>query len=151
MITVQEDQDHTIHFSKVGRATVDDYRFLRHYLGDVKVGNLRSGDKVLILPVGIDGRAFPHHIGIFATTGMGKSNLMKNLALSCMRLRKYGFLVLDPHGEYYDGGEVGKKGLKHAGYPDALVVFSSRKLDGPYNTLHVAASEDPDIGPGESV
>ena len=35
---------------------------------------------------------------------------MKNLALSCMRLRKYGFLILDPHGEYYDGGESGKKG-----------------------------------------
>jgi DNA helicase HerA-like ATPase len=58
-----------------------------------------------------------------------------------MSLRKYGFLILDPHGEYYDGGEAKKRGLKHAGYPDALVVFSSRKLDGPYNTLHLAASE----------
>ncbi|WP_019176459.1 ATP-binding protein [Methanomassiliicoccus luminyensis] len=129
------------HFSKVRRTTIDDYQFLKNSLGDVQVGNLRSGDQVLDFPVGITGRAIPHHIGIFATTGMGKSNLMKNLALSCMRLRKYGFLILDPHGEYYDGGEVGKKGLRHAGFPDALVVFSSRKLDGPYNTLHVAASE----------
>lgn len=129
------------HFSKVRRTNIDDYQFLKESLGDIQVGNLRSGDQVLDFPVGISGRAIPHHIGIFATTGMGKSNLMKNLALSCMHLRKYGFLVLDPHGEYYDGGESGKKGLRHAGMSDALVVFSSRKLDGPYNTLHVAASE----------
>ncbi len=129
------------HFSKVRRTDIDDYEFLKSSLGDIQVGKLRSGDRVLDFPVGISGKAFPHHIGIFATTGMGKSNLMKNLALSCMRLRKYGFLVLDPHGEYYDGGESGKKGLKHAGLNDALVVFSSRKLDGPYNTLHVASSE----------
>jgi len=129
------------HFSTVRRTTIDDYEFLKRSLGDIQVGNLRSGDQVLDFPVGISGKAIPHHIGIFATTGMGKSNLMKNLALSCMRLRRYGFLVLDPHGEYYDGGESGKKGLKHAGLNDALVVFSSRKLDGPYNTIHVAASE----------
>ena len=83
----------------------------------------------------------PYHIGIFATTGMGKSNLMKNLALSCMKLRKYGFLIFDPHGEYYDGGEVGKKGLKHVAFKDGLEVFSSRKLDGPYSSLKVSAME----------
>jgi len=129
------------HFSKVRRTNADDYEFLKDTLGDIQVGSLRSGDRVMNFPVGISGRSIPHHIGIFATTGMGKSNLMKNLALSCMRLRKYGFLILDPHGEYYDGGEVGKKGLKQAELDDALVVFSSRKLDGPYNSLHVASSE----------
>ncbi len=129
------------HFSKVRRTSVDDYAFLKRFLGDIQVGNLRSGDDVLDFPVGISGQAIPHHIGIFATTGMGKSNLMKNIALSCMKLRRYGFLVLDPHGEYYDGGELSKKGLKQAGYDDALVVFSSRKLDGPHNSIHLAASE----------
>ena len=129
------------HFAKVRRTDIQDYEFLKDSLGDIQVGNLRSVDQVLDVPVGITGQAIPHHIGIFATTGMGKSNLMKNLALSCMGLRKYGFLILDPHGEYYDGGEAKKRGLKHAGRPDALVVFSSRKLDGPYNSLHLAASE----------
>jgi DNA helicase HerA-like ATPase len=129
------------HFAKVRRTDIRDYEFLKESLGDIQVGNLRSGDQVLDFPVGITGQAIPHHIGIFATTGMGKSNLMKNLALSCMNLRKYGFLILDPHGEYYDGGEAKKRGLKHAGKSDALVVFSSRKLDGPYNSLHLAASE----------
>ena len=129
------------HFSKVRRTDIRDYEFLKESLGDIQVGNLRSGDQVLDFPVGITGQAIPHHIGIFATTGMGKSNLMKNLALSCMSIRRYGFLILDPHGEYYDGGEAKKRGLKHAGRPDALVVFSSRKLDGPYNSLYLASSE----------
>lgn len=129
------------HFSIVRRAEGNDYEFLRRFLGDIEIGRLRSGDKVLDLPVGISGTAFPHHIGIFATTGMGKSNLMKNLALSCMKLHKYGFLVFDPHGEYYDGGEMGKKGLRHAGMNDSIEVFSSRELDGPYSSLRVAANE----------
>jgi DNA helicase HerA-like ATPase len=130
-----------IHFSKVRRTMEEDYDFLQSYLGDIEVGKLRSGDKVLGRAVGFSGRAMPYHIGIFATTGMGKSNLMKNLALSCMRLRKYGFLILDPHGEYYDGGEAGKKGLRHAALKQALEVFSSRKLDGPYNPLRISATE----------
>ncbi len=129
------------HFSKVRRTMEEDYDFLQSYLGDIEIGNLRSGDKVLERAVGFAGRAMPYHIGIFATTGMGKSNLMKNLALSCMRLRKYGFLILDPHGEYYDGGEAGKKGLKHSASRQALEVFSSRKLDGPYNPLRISATE----------
>ncbi len=130
------------HFSKVRRADGGDYEFLRPLMGDIEVGFLRSGDQILDFPVGISGRSFPHHVGIFATTGMGKSNLMKGLALSCMRERRYGFLIFDPHGEYYDGGEIGKKGLCHAtAAKDGLVVFSSRKLEGPYTTLHVSSSE----------
>ncbi len=129
------------HFSRVRRTSSEDYDFLKQYLGDVEVGHLRSGDRVLDLPVGFSGRAMPYHIGIFATTGMGKSNLMKNLALSCMKLRQYGFLIFDPHGEYYDGGEAGKKGLRHVAFKDGLEVFSSRKLDGPYNSLRISAME----------
>ena len=130
-----------MHFSVVRWTSMKDYGFLRDYLGDIEVGRLRSGDRVLDLPVGFSGRSMPYHVGIFATTGMGKSNLMKNLALSCMRLRRYGFLVLDPHGEYYDGGETNKKGLKHSPYRDALEVFSSRKLDGPHNPLKISSAE----------
>jgi hypothetical protein len=130
-----------VHFSRVRRTSKEDYEFLRPYLGDIEVGRLRSGDKALEFPVGFAGRAMPNHIGIFATTGMGKSNLMKDLALSCMRLRRYGFLILDPHGEYYDGGETSKKGLRHAAFKDALEVFSSRRLDGPSNPLRISATE----------
>ena len=130
-----------IHFSRVRRTREEDYDFLQAYLGDIEVGRLRSGDKVLGRAVGFSGKAMPQHIGVFATTGMGKSNLMKDMALSCMRLRKYGFLILDPHGEYYDGGEAGKKGLRHAASKQALEVFSSRRLDGPHNPLRISATE----------
>ncbi|MCK4717794.1 MAG: DUF87 domain-containing protein, partial [Thermoplasmata archaeon] len=99
------------HFSIVRRAKEDDYGVLTRYMGGVEVGMLRSGEDVLPIPVGIDGElAFPFHIGVFATTGMGKSNLMKCLSASVMREKRCGLLILDPHGEYYDGG--GKKELK---------------------------------------
>jgi len=130
------------HFSKVRRADQNDYGFLSPLMGDIHIGHLRSGDRVLDFPVGVSGNAFPYHIGVFATTGMGKSNLMKTLALSCMKARKYGFLILDPHGEYYDGGELTKKGLKDSLYAkDGLEVYSSRRLDGPYNSIHVSSTE----------
>ncbi|MEM0448284.1 MAG: ATP-binding protein [Methanomassiliicoccales archaeon] len=129
------------HFSLVRRTADSDYEFLRSYLGDVEVGRLRSGDQVLRMPVGFWGWSMPHHIGIFATTGMGKSNLMKDIALSCMRLRRYGFLILDPHGEYYDGGIAGKKGLRDYVQQEGLEVFSSRRLDGPHNPLKISATE----------
>ncbi len=129
------------HFSMVRRATSEDYQFLEGYMGDLEVGRLRSGDDVLDMAVSISGISIPHHMGIFATTGMGKSNLMKTIALSCMKRRRYGFLVLDPHGEYYDGGEAGKKGLRDARIEGGLEVFSSRRLSGPHNTLRVSANE----------
>ncbi|MBM4237767.1 MAG: hypothetical protein FJ151_04705, partial [Euryarchaeota archaeon] len=40
------------HFSRVRRADAKDYEFLRRFLGDVEVGNLRSGDRVMDFPVG---------------------------------------------------------------------------------------------------
>ena len=49
-------------------------------MGDVEVGRLRSGEDTIDLPVGIRGETLPSHVGVFATTGMGKSNLMKVLA-----------------------------------------------------------------------
>jgi DNA helicase HerA-like ATPase len=130
------------HFSSVRRADQRDYDFLRPMMGDVEVGRLRSGDRVLDFRVGIESRSFPHHVGIFATTGMGKSNLMKSLALSCMASRRCGFLILDPHGEYFDGGERGKKGLSHSKLaPESLDVYSSRRLDGPHSSIHVSSAE----------
>ncbi len=130
------------HFSSVRRADQGDYDFLRPMMGDVEVGRLRSGDRVLDFRVGVESRSFPHHVGIFATTGMGKSNLMKSLALSCMESRRCGFLILDPHGEYFDGGERDKRGLSHSKLaPEALDVYSSRRLDGPHNSIHISSAE----------
>ena len=132
------------HFARVRRANEDDYAFLRAQMGDVELGFLRSGESTVPFPVGIDGsKCFPYHIGLFATTGMGKSNLMRVLAASVMNTGKYGLLIVDPHGEYYDGGgRASQLGLKH--HPLAqrnLRVYATRALKGLYAKLTVSAAE----------
>lgn len=137
-----------VHFSRVRRASVEDWDFLQAYAGDLEVGHLRSGETLIPVPIGIQGaEAIPYHIGVFATTGMGKSNLMKVLAASAIGAGRYGVLILDPHGEYHDGGSPKRRGLVH--HPQArenLVVYAARKLKGPHAAIKVSAHE---IGAGD--
>ena len=88
-------------FSRVVAPGPEDFAFLASRMGDLPVGRLRSGETVVDFPVGIPGTALSSHVGIFATTGMGKSNLMRVLAAGAMRANgRYGLLIVDPHGEY---------------------------------------------------
>jgi uncharacterized protein len=65
------------------------------------LGNLRSGSKELPLPVTLNGReALSHHVLIAATTGRGKSNLMKVLLQDLLEKDVASMLVFDPHSEY---------------------------------------------------
>jgi DNA helicase HerA-like ATPase len=131
------------HFSRIRKAGKEDYDILHQFMGDIYVGDLRSGETRIDFPVGISGEHFPSHIGIFATTGMGKSNLMKRLAAAAMESGKYGLLILDPHGEYFDGGKESLRGLKH--HPlasEMLEVYSARELSaGNYNKIKISARE----------
>jgi DNA helicase HerA-like ATPase len=131
------------HFSRVRIPRKEDFEFLKSFMGDLQIGFLRSGEEVLDFPVGVSGDVFPYHIGIFATTGMGKSNLMKVLAGSVLESSRYGMLILDPHGEYYDGGgDPTHKGLvDHPGAQKRLRVYSSRDLKGPHNKLKISPRE----------
>ncbi|MGB8657295.1 MAG: ATP-binding protein [Candidatus Zixiibacteriota bacterium] len=131
------------HFSRVRTPQKEDFEFLKKFMGDLEVGCLRSGEEVFDFPVGISGDLFPYHIGIFATTGMGKSNLMKVLAGTVLESGKYGMLILDPHGEYYDGGgDPTHKGLvDHPLAQRQLRVYSSRDLKGPHNQLKISPRE----------
>lgn len=127
------------HFCGVRRADENDYRFLEKYMGDIEIGFLRSGEREIDVKVGISGDLIPYHIGVFATTGMGKSNLMRVFASSAMKIGKYGILIIDPHGEYYEGN--GGKGLKH--HPlaeEQLVVYSPNPSFG-MNNLKISAYE----------
>lgn len=117
------------HFSAARELREGDCDVLRDSLGDLPVGKLRSGERVLEIDAGISGSCFPYHIGIFATTGMGKSNLMRVLAASTMKSGKYAMLIFDPHGEYYHGPEKGKKGLEHL-HSKRLKVYTSREEKG---------------------
>ncbi len=131
------------HFTKVTLPDPQTMAFLKEYSGDLIVGYLRCGEAVMEIPLGIDGRSLAQHLGIFATTGMGKSNLMKIMASAIMANGNYGLLIFDPHGEYHDGGRGGeKKGL--ADHPSAakrLFSYSRRKLKGESGTLTIPVNE----------
>ena len=119
--------------SLVSRPRAADLVYIRDVMGDIEVGALKSGRGILEdIPVAIPSEAVPQHIGIFGTTGMGKSNLMKVFAASCMDIRKLGLLIVDPHGEYVLGH--GKPGeslglLNYTGGRDGLSVYSTRPAE----------------------
>jgi uncharacterized protein len=115
-------------FARITAPTADDFAFLRERMGDLPIGLLRSGEDTIDLDVGIRGETLTSHVGVFATTGMGKSNLMKVLAGTILESRgRYAVLLFDPHGEYLDGGGGIRRGLKdHPWAADRLRVYATR-------------------------
>jgi len=119
-------------FSTVKDPTAEDFRFLTEQMGEIEVGLMRSGQDVINnVPVRIPARVLPQHRGVFATTGMGKSNFMKTFCASCMKEQKFGLLIVDPHGEYVSGGKSSTgeptKGLVHyTNGRDGLSIFTIR-------------------------
>src|SRR3990170_2445806 len=115
-------------FARVTAPTADDFAFLRERMGDVRIGLLRSGEDTIELEVGIKGETLTSHVGVFATTGMGKSNLMKVMAGEVLASRgRYACLLFDPHGEYLEGGGGIRRGLRdHPWAADRLKVYATR-------------------------
>ncbi|MGD0534130.1 MAG: ATP-binding protein [Methanoregula sp.] len=119
-------------FSTVENPTAEDFRFLTEQMGEIEVGLMRSGQDVIRdVAVRIPAKVLPQHMGIFATTGMGKSNFMKTFCASCMKAQKFGLLIVDPHGEYVSGGKSSTgdptKGLVHyTNGRDGLAIFTIR-------------------------
>jgi len=124
-----------VKFSDVTLPEAGDFAFLSKVMGDIEVGVMRTGQGVLKeVPVKIHSKVLPQHMGVFATTGMGKSNFMKTFCASCMKMQQFGLLVVDPHGEYVRGGlsSTGKKTLGLLHYTngrDGLVVFTISEND----------------------
>ncbi|OPX65379.1 MULTISPECIES: ATP-binding protein [unclassified Methanoregula] len=119
-------------FSTVEDPTAADFRFLTEQMGEIEVGLMRSGQDVIKdVAVRIPAKVLPQHMGVFATTGMGKSNFMKTFCASCMKEQKFGLLIVDPHGEYVSGGKSSTgdptKGLAHyTNGKDGLSIFTIR-------------------------
>ena len=112
-------------FSRVLTPEPEDFEFLASRMGDLPLGRLRSGETVVDFSVGIPGESLASHVGVFATTGMGKSNLMKVLASGVMRREgRYGLLLIDPHGEYRTDL------ARHPWAPERLRTYAARKLPG---------------------
>src|SRR6266545_2667539 len=130
-------------FGEVSAPTEEDLEFLRVRMGDVEVGRLRSGEDTIDLPVGIRGETLPSHVGVFATTGMGKSNLMKVLAGQLLAASgRYAMLVFDPHGEYLEGGGPPNRGLAHHPWAEQrLRVYSPSPRAGQASLLRLSLAE----------
>jgi len=131
-------------FARVTAPTTEDFSFLRERMGDLRVGLLRSGEDTIDLEVGIRGDTLTSHVGVFATTGMGKSNLMKVLAGAVLASRgRYACLLFDPHGEYHEGGGGGRRGLRdHPWADDRLKVYATRRGSGAgYTALRLSLQE----------
>lgn len=116
-------------FSRVRRSEAHEFDFLRETMGEIEVGVLRNGSRDTNVAVALHSSAMDHHMGVFATTGMGKSNFMKVFAASCMKLyaenrSDFGLLIVDPHGEYIRG-KGGTKGLLHSPHKSSLVCYST--------------------------
>lgn len=89
-------------FSQLRIITKDDFNFLETPKNPLYIGELRSGSKKLDVQIKLDGKkVLSHHLLIPATTGRGKSNLLKVLLWNLVEQDYCGMLVLDPHDEYY--------------------------------------------------
>ncbi|MCP8318412.1 MAG: ATP-binding protein, partial [Candidatus Methylarchaceae archaeon HK01B] len=110
-----------------------DLAFLTKPSDPIYIGKVRSGSKVLEVNVYLNGNeVLTHHVLIPATTGRGKSNLVKVMLWSILGFSKFGLLILDPHDEYFGRHE---KGLKdHPTAKENLVYYSSTPPVGA-NTL----------------
>ena len=106
-------------FQVLRRANAEDFQFLEMPKNPLYLGKVRSGSKILDVPVYVDGKAvLTHHVLIPATTGRGKSNLVKVILWNLIGKEYAGILVLDAHNEYYSYTHEGKRyGLKE--HPDA--------------------------------
>ncbi len=122
-------------FSRVVAPEAADFDFLRSRMGDLPVGHLRSGEAEVDFEVGIPGASLASHVGIFATTGMGKSNLMQVLAGGAMRTQgRYGLLLVDPHGEYRTSL------ARHPWAAERLRTYAARALPNT-SSLRVSLAE----------
>lgn len=114
-------------FSEVRRIAKEDLPFLKPVKEPLYLGKLRSGSTVLDLDVQISGpQALRHHLLIAATTGRGKSNLVKVMAWKLLEQRYCGLLILDPHDEYYGRNSTGLKD-----HPSEGVVYYTPRSPPP--------------------
>ena len=114
-------------FNAIRSVSPDDLKFLEpeKIKNQLYLGHIRNGSKKLKdIDVYIDAKdALTHHILIPATTGRGKSNLVKVMLWSLLDTEDIGILVLDPHDEYYGRDETGLK--DHLNSDDKLRYYST--------------------------
>lgn len=122
-------------FSPVREIAKDDLSFLTKPQNQLFIGNLRSGSKMLDVPIYLEGeKVLSHHILLAGTTGRGKSNLISNILWSLVYQDYCGILVLDPHDEYYGRNKIG---LKDHPLNDKVVYYTPKNPPAGAKTLKI--------------
>lgn len=118
--------------------------------GDIFVGDLQVGEATLDVPVKIPAKFLPMHVGIFGSTGSGKSNLMMVLIksiidtnLAALRrpnddLTRVSAFCIDPHDEFAKG--VDRYGIQHVIEAMSKETRSDVIGDFYYLTTHKGAT-----------
>jgi len=112
--------------NEVRQVTSKDLEFIKKPENPIYLGKIRSGSKIIDVEVNLDAeKALTHHILVPATTGRGKSNLVKTMVWSLIPNNKVGLLILDPHDEYYGRHS---KGLKDHPESSKYISYYSPKV-----------------------
>lgn len=121
-------------FTKVRELERNDVSFLVAPNFPLMLGRLRSGSKVLDVPVCIDGKkTLSHHILVTGTTGRGKSVFMTNVLSEIISCDYASMLVLDPHNEYFER-------LRNHPERERLIYYSPNSISGAC-TLRINLSQ----------
>jgi DNA helicase HerA-like ATPase len=118
--------------------------------GEVYIGDLQVGETTLDVPIKIPSKFLPMHVGIFGSTGAGKSNLMMVLIKSVIdnnldtfrnprdASQKVSAFCIDPHDEFAKG--VDKYGIQHI--IDDMSASTRKEVIGDfyYLTTHKKAT-----------
>ncbi len=127
-------------FSGVRRASRDDFNFIQPHEKPLLIGNVRSGSRQIDVNINLPGeQVLRHHILVPASTGKGKSNLVKVMAWELLEHEYCGLLIIDPHDEYH--GTPGNPGLSSHPKSRMLETYSPRKSSHNVNKLVINLSE----------
>jgi energy-coupling factor transporter ATP-binding protein EcfA2 len=140
-IVVQIDEDGEVHgpssvpplFSAVEELEEGDLRALRLHMGDIPIGKVRFGHKVVDVEVALDGsKTIPHHVLVVGGTGAGKSNFGRVLAGSIMHTRgRYSLVIFDCESEYLLGSKPGEMGLAHLPLSEEYLFLVTDRVQRP--------------------
>ncbi|WGI17519.1 ATP-binding protein [Methanonatronarchaeum sp. AMET-Sl] len=128
-------------FSGLRRVIKEDFSFIQAHEKPLSLGNIRSGSSELDVEITLPGEeVLRHHILVPASTGKGKSNLVKAMSWELLNQEYCGQLIIDPHDEYI--GTAGTPGLSN--HPDSnrlLEPYSPGKNKSGINKLVINIQE----------
>jgi uncharacterized protein len=123
-------------FNEIQLVEKEDLKFFEKNDDSFYVGKIRSGSKIIDVDVWLSSvDVFSHHLLIPATTGRGKSNLVKTILWHLLPTKKVGALVLDAHDEYYGRHGLGLKDHKES--DERLVYYTPSNPPAGANVLTI--------------